>query len=354
MKKLTLLLFLISSGQLFALADENTCLSESDEAIHFFDPSGSASMPTIGGPSQICSTDNSLQTYTILSGELNDNTEWTWYVSGFMVGTGTSIQLQTNFPISVRGEGGIAAPGPYETFTPNIVPGPSAVINLTSPTTCGLSNGVLSAANSTNVATYSWTDGFGQSVGNGAAELTGLAPASTYFLTVTSANGCTDNTLASTNNSSATPTAFIENTGNPYLLEVTNQAYTIYQWQLNGIDIGGAVSSSYVPTQNGDYTVSVSLNNCVASSNTITVSTLSIQALTELNIVVFPNPVKEFLSISNCKNSSIIILDIAGKVMISKENYNGENIHISSMEKGVYHVIISKNNKMTSLKFVKN
>lgn len=315
----------------------STLTSQGGIIICYPNPVQSADQPTISGPASICSGDNSLQTYSIASGNLNANANWVWYVSGIQVGTGTSVQLTTSMTISVRGEGGSAAPGAYGTFTPNIVTGPTANIVLTMPTVCGLSTGVLSAASSTNVDTYNWADGFGVALGN-ADNITGLAPNRSYFLTVTSANGCTASAVAATNNSTPLADAVISFTSSPLNLEVTNQSYSTYQWLLDGNIINGAVNSSYVPTQNGVYSVAVSDAGCMANSNGVTVTGVSTTTLAEATFTMSPNPTSGILVLDNLNiGANFRLVNSLGQIVKSFVANNTQmTIDLSAQPAGTY------------------
>ena len=60
--------------------------------------------------------------------------------------------------------------------------------------------------------------------------------------------------------------------GTNVVLSSTTQSGAIYQWRLNGSNISGAVSSSFTATVSGNYTCVIGVNNCVSSSNAISVN----------------------------------------------------------------------------------
>lgn len=78
---------------------------------------------------------------------------------------------------------------------------------------------------------------------------------------------------------------------------------------------------------------------------------------TESKTIIYPNPVKDYLNIDSEEMiSNIEILDIEGRLLISKENINNINYstNLDSLSKGVYILkIIYKNGKIGSYKLLK-
>lgn len=83
--------------------------------------------------------------------------------------------------------------------------------------------------------------------------------------------------------SAAGPTTFCE--GFSVILNSTTTGATSYQWKLNGANIAGATSPSYVATQNGDHSLAVSNGSCTINSLPITVTVNPLPIVT-----VSPNP----------------------------------------------------------------
>lgn len=63
--------------------------------------------------------------------------------------------------------------------------------------------------------------------------------------------------------------------GSSVTLNANTGAGLTYQWKLNGTAINGATTSSFSASAAGNYSVDVTLNSCVASSSTVTVSTIA-------------------------------------------------------------------------------
>ena len=94
------------------------------------------------------------------------------------------------------------------------------------------------------------------------------------------------------------------------------------QWYKNGTLIPDAVSSTYSPMQDGAYTVKVTVDNCSSelSAEKIHVITGDITSSSVSSFLVYPNPVKDNLSINltafdGNSQVAIVIYDVSGKVM---------------------------------------
>ena len=80
-----------------------------------------------------------------------------------------------------------------------------------------------------------------------------------------------------------------------------------------------------------------------------TVSSVETQPAEELKL--YPNPTGDMLNISVDELTSVSIIDLTGKVVMSIDNYNGEGINTSNLPAGVYNVILDDNTR--GGKFVK-
>jgi hypothetical protein len=174
-----------------------------------------------------------------------------------------------------------------------VSPAPTTVISPLTPTAfCAGDNCTLDAtAVPGNI--YQWYDG-GVAI-PGATDASYVSDTSgNYQVEITDINGCTDITAAST------PTVLLDNPGvlpgdtillclgdNGTLTVNTNGVTSglAFQWQKNGVNIGGAISNSYLATTTGIY-------KCLVSVPSTTCSTTSKDIY--VNVNSYPIPVVTF------------------------------------------------------------
>ncbi len=143
----------------------------------------------------------------------------------------------------------------------------------------------------------------------------GYTATGTYTDVFTSINGCdSTRTLVLTVHDLPAPT--IAQNG-PVL---TTEAFTNYQWLLDGSTLPGATAQSHTAMANGDYTVLVTdANGCMAESEVLQMLQVSISndvtAMRELT--VFPNPSNgQFtIALQTDRMTRLTILDMQGKLM---------------------------------------
>jgi len=71
------------------------------------------------------------------------------------------------------------------------------------------------------------------------------------------------------------------------------------------------------------------------------------------NVVIYPNPAKSVLNINNAENASIEVLDLLGRVLITKSSISlNEQLNVSELTSGTYLIKISSNNKTVTDKFI--
>jgi hypothetical protein len=105
-------------------------------------------------------------------------------------------------------------------------------------------------------------------VGNGT---TGIVAVTTPSGTATSVDSFTVNNITAIINPLSTTTFC---SGNNVVLTANLGTGLLYQWQIYGTNISSATNSSYIATNTGDYTVSItnSINNCTTTSSIVPVS----------------------------------------------------------------------------------
>jgi hypothetical protein len=153
----------------------------------------------------------------------------------------------------------------------------------------------------------------------------------------------------------------VESALNPIITEVDGILVTStlgdnFQWiDCNGnVPISGAITNEFTPTNDGNYAVEVTNNQCTWMSDCFTFSTVSTPQINEDDAYsVYPNPAINTISlkIPNGKSiKSIILVDELGR-MIKKfdesEIYN--QLNISDLENGFYFLRIEKTDKTTFL-----
>lgn len=115
--------------------------------------------------------------------------------------------------------------------------------------------------------------------------------AGTYTVTITDGAGCTRvETATVTAFAALNPT--ITNAGN---VLTSGQAWTSYQWLLNGSNINGATTNTYTATTTGSYSLFVTdANGCTAVTDTVNLTIVGIadQAGDWMSLTIFPNPAR--------------------------------------------------------------
>lgn len=112
-----------------------------------------------------------------------------------------------------------------------------------------------------------------------------------------------------------------------------------YQWFLDGEAISGAINQTFVPNQNGNYTVMITdANGCQGLSSVFNVTNLSVTANSlDKKVAIFPNPTtgKVIISLENEIIDKVEIVDIVGKVVAVKPSSTTQ-IDINELANGIY------------------
>lgn len=136
-----------------------------------------------------------------------------------------------------------------------------------------------------------------------------------------------------------------------YLADFTN-GNTIIIGDWTNVDLsslGNVKGLKFSMTASDDYTPFYFAMDDLVYSTTLGVNENSIVDAAEL----YPNPAKHIFYLSNIKNANVIITDVNGKQILSKENcFENEQFNISNIKSGIYFVKIEKNNKISTKKLI--
>lgn len=214
-----------------------------------------------------------------------------------------------------------------------------AMVTTMNPTCFGSCDGMLSANafGGTPGYTYLWMPGMQTT-----SAISNLC-AGCYTLTITDMNGCDTSMVVCVTQPPQPPGGFL---GNDTLICLNDtfslcapSGYASYMWSTGStaMCITADTTVCYMVT-------AVDLNGC-ASSDTICVNEspcLGIAEMTGDDNMIYPNPASTFVRIQH--NSSdkvpVEIIDVTGKVCISREVENNGEVNISSLAEGIYSVRI--------------
>ena len=112
-----------------------------------------------------------------------------------------------------------------------------------------------------------------------------------------------------------------------------------YQWFLDEAAVSGAINQTFIPNQNGNYTVMITdANGCQGLSSVFNVTNLNITVNSlDKRVTIFPSPTTGIVTIlsENETIDKLEILDILGKKILTKSG-NSAQIDISEMANGIY------------------
>ncbi|HEY8689643.1 MAG TPA: T9SS type A sorting domain-containing protein [Chitinophagaceae bacterium] len=157
---------------------------------------------------------------------------------------------------------------------------------------------------------------------NGATNQTYTANQSGSYTVTTTVNNCSSSPSSSitvvVNTIPAKPVITVN--GNT----LTSSYATDNQWYLNGTIIAGAVNQQYVALVSGQYTVQALQNGCASATSDIfdLVSLQTPDPYTLSDVLIYPNPVRDKLTINNKANRklSIKFINMQGVVVLYAGN----------------------------------
>ncbi len=136
-----------------------------------------------------------------------------------------------------------------------------------------------------------------------------------------------------------------------YLADFTNgNSYIIDNWtNVNLSDLGNVKGLKFYLSALDTYTPYYFCMDNLAYSDAV-----SVKNNDNTDIAVYPNPVKDIANITNILNSAIIVSDISGKIIFSKNNCKElEKINLSSLKSGIYFITVKNSNKTITKKIIK-
>jgi hypothetical protein len=140
-----------------------------------------------------------------------------------------------------------------------------------------------------------------------------------------------------------------------------NNSSATYKWldcDNNYSIIPGEISQSFTPSSNGNYAVELTENGCVDTTACVSISTVGIvENSFGDELEVYPNPTNGGLSInlgSSYENAQVIITDISGKLIESKNIIQTEVINLSIQEPaGIYLVSVQSDERKVIIRLIK-
>jgi len=122
------------------------------------------------------------------------------------------------------------------------------------------------------------------------------------------------------------------------------------------LPISTEISSSFTPIQNGDFAVEVTQNNCVDTSDCITISTVGIEVnKTFEHVTIVPNPSSGLIKVDfgSLSNASIVIYSSVGSIVFEEKNINVIEYQLELNEpQGIYFIEISHRDAKKQFKLI--
>ena len=171
-----------------------------------------------------------------------------------------------------------------------------------------------------------------------------------YSRTITNAVGC-DSVI--TLNLFVRPAVIVSASALGFNLSAT-LGFSTYQWKLNGNVISGANTQTYTAVANGTYSVEVTdANGCKGTSNTVNITGVGIENLSNIRLTIYPNPAADIITIKTDERVTDIDLFNAIGQKINVNLLSNRLIVIKDLAAGAYSLIIHTTNGNVHKRFVK-
>jgi hypothetical protein len=178
---------------------------------------------------------------------------------------------------------------------------------------------------------------------------TTIKESATYRFVNRNNTGCTSDTVNYSVVFGTTPSKPTVNTLSNDSLQIIGDATTYYWYLLDGTLVGTETDSIFEPAENGTYYVVGGNGPCLGEPSDAVVVDLfsSVSDMSKgLNqIKVYPNPTKGVVTIINqFSGAKLAVIDVTGKLVYSTILQKGANQLNLELEKGVYLMLIRKDN----------
>ncbi len=130
-----------------------------------------------------------------------------------------------------------------------------------------------------------------------------------------------------------------------------------FQWSLDGEEIAGATESTYEPTQNGTYTVTMSVSpECSYTSAPYSLLNVGLSEVSGTQLRIMDNTVADILAVQNDGAAMPYeLLTIAGQRIASGMLRSGRNgIGMTGLASGVYLLRTTSNGSISTQRIVKH
>jgi hypothetical protein len=139
-----------------------------------------------------------------------------------------------------------------------------------------------------------------------------------------------------------------------------NQTGVNYQWldcDDNNAIVSGETNQTYTPEITGNYAVEVTMNGCVDTSDCFLVDYTGIEEFKSSLVNIYPNPSSDnfkIIGIEKLKNVKTFEITSITGARVAKRDVYSSVIDISSLDKGIYLFIISHENGIEKIRFIKD
>ena len=180
--------------------------------------------------------------------------------------------------------------------------------------------------------------------------------AGTYTKTYQTINGC--DSLVTLNLSVFEVNTDVSHNDNVLTADATTGAYQWINCSDNSL-LAGETGQSFTASQNGEYAVIITQNNCVNTSQCYNIINTGIDGKnSDLGISVFPNPARDIVVLEfneQYEKISLVLLNVKGQELIHSQ-YTGEKhieLNIGNLKEGIYFLHVYTLQKNSWIRIVK-